>query len=460
MIVKFRYCIFFIALLIFSATAGYAQRGHTMNFLSLTPQQNKFNPAFSMRYDTYLGFPVLSSVQLQLHNDAFSINRLFEMHVPSLLGDLSLQNNFGAEASLDVLSFGFRVGETNNFFHIALGVEAYANALFTKNSLRFLLAGPGNFVGQRDALTGNFFNMSLYGVLSVGHSREINDRWRVGGRIKLLSGVQNIHTERMDVEIYIHDGSNPHIVPYTYEINPNIVVNQFSGWGPRSIIENWGLGFDVGAIFQANEELSFAVSINDIGFINWRGDGVSRTTTQNRDDPFVFTGVGRIADIITQEGFRVEEIFTAIADSLTEFFELNEVDTTFTSYRSSLRTSYNISGFLNLTDNDQIGLMWNSRLGRGQQRSLTIAYTRALGRNFQVSVNNAFVNNNPFNFGGGFAFNMGRLQFYFVAEKLSSFRVINMRAANVHFGINFVFNRPVEQNLVRQGFVINQWHVR
>jgi len=457
---KFRYRIFFIALLIFSATASYAQRGHSMNFLSLTPQQNRFNPAFDMRYDSYLGFPVLSNIQLQLHNDAFSINSLLEMHVPSLLGSLSLQNNFGVEASLDLLSFGFRVGETNNFFHVALGVEAYANALFTKNSLRFLLSGPGNFVGQRDVLSGNFMNMSLYGFLSVGHSREINDRWRVGGRVKLLSGVQNLHTERLDVDVYIHDGSNPHIVPYTYEIRPDIVVNQFSGWGPRSIIDNWGLGFDVGAVFQASEEWTFAASVSDIGFINWRGDGVERTTTRNRDDPFIFTGVGRIGDIITQEGFRIEEIFTALVDSITDFFQLDEVDTTFTSYRSWLRTSYNISAFLNLTDNDQIGLMWNSRLGRGQQRSLTVAYTRALGRNFQVSINNAFVNNNPFNFGGGFAVNLGALQFYFVAEKLSAFRVVNMRAANVHFGINLVFNRSVERELVRQGFVINQWQVR
>ena len=429
-----------------------------MNFLSLTPQQNRFNPAFDIRYDSYFGFPVLSSVQLQLHNDALTLNRLLEMHVPSLLSELSAQNNFGLEASLDVLSFGFRVGETNNFFHAALGVEAYANALFTKNSLRFLLAGPGNFVGQRDALSGNFVNMSLYGTLSVGYSHEINDRWRVGGRIKLLSGVQNLYTERLDIDVYIHDGSDENIVPYTYTISPDIVVNQFSGWGPRSIIDNWGLGFDIGAVFQANEDWTFAASVSDIGFINWRGDGVERTMARDRE--FEFSGVGRIGDIIGQEGFRIEEIFTALVDSITDFFQLDDADSTFTSYRSSLRTSYNISAFLNLTDNDQIGLMWNSRLGRGQNRSLTVAYTRSFGRNFQVSVNNAIVNNNPFNFGGGFAVNLGMLQFYFVAEKLSAFRVINMRAANVHFGINLVFNRPVEQNLVRQGFIINQWGVR
>jgi len=457
---KLRHCILCIFLLFLSATTGYAQRGYTLNFLSFAPQHNRFNPAFETRFDSYFGIPLLSSIQLEAHNNVLSINSLREIHIPTLISGLSSENNLGLEFGLDILSFGFRFRETNNFFHIALGIEAYANALFTRNTLRFLLTGPGNFVGQGDALSGNFANMSVYGALSLGYSHEINDRWRVGGRLSLLSGIQNFHSERLDIEVYIHDGSDPNVVPFTYTITPDIVVNQFSGWGPRSIIENWGLGFDFGATFQANDELKFSASVNDLGFINWRGDGVQRTTTQNRDDPFVFSGVGRIGDIITDEGLRIQEIFTALVDSLTDFFQLDAEDTTFTSYRSTLRTSYTLAGFLNLTDNDQIGLMWNSRLGRGQNRSLTVAYTRTLGRNFQISINNAMVNDNPFNFGGGFAFNMGSLQFYFVAEKLSSFRVINMRAANIHFGINLVFNRPVERELVRQGFIINQWSVR
>lgn len=454
---KFRHSIFCIFVLFSSTTTSYTQHGHTLNFLNIVPQQNTFNPAFDTRYDSYFGIPIFSSIQLQLHNDALTINSLREVHIPTLLSSLSLENNFGLEFGLDILSFGFRIRESNNFVHIGLGVKAYANALFTKNSLSFLLTGPGNFIGQRDMFSGNFVNMSVYGALSVGYSHEINERLRVGGRIKLLSGIQNFYSERLDIDVFIDDGNSDTIVPFTYTIKPDVVVNQFSGWTPRSIIDNWGLGFDVGVTYNVSDFFTVAASVNDVGFINWRGDGVQRTTAQNRDESFVFTGVGRIGDIITNDGLRIEEIFSAIVDSLTDFFQLEETDTTFTSYRSSLRTSYNISGFFNLTDNDQIGLMWSQRLGRGQQRSLTFAYTRSFGRNFQISVNNAMVNNNPFNFGGGFAFNVGRFQFYFIAEKINSFRVINMRAANVHFGINLATNRHVERELVRQGFANSRW---
>ncbi|MCL2412624.1 MAG: DUF5723 family protein [Bacteroidales bacterium] len=436
---------------------SYAQRGHTLNFLNLVPQQNNFNPAFYTNYDSYFGIPLFSSIHLQLHNDVLSLDGLRQMHVPSLISSLSSENSFGLDFSLDLFSHGWRVRETNSFIHIGFGVEAYGNALLARNSLSFLLTGPGNFVGQHDVLSGNFIDMSAYASLSFGYSHEINERWRVGGRIKLLSGIANFYSERLDIDIYIDQGLDPNVVPYTYFITPDITINQFIDWTPRSIIDNWGLGFDIGAVYRVDDFMTFAVSVNDIGFINWGSNGVERITTQNRDDPFVFSGVWHIGDIITDNGFEVDEIFSAFTDSLRAFFQLDETDTTFTSYRSPLRTSYNISGFFNLSDNDQIGIMWNSRLGQWQSRSLTVAYTRSFGPNFQMSINNAMINNNPFNFGGGFAFNLGRFQFYAVAEKINSFRVIHMRAANIHFGFNLVFNRPTERELVRRGFANSRW---
>jgi DNA mismatch repair ATPase MutS len=51
------------------------------------------------------------------------------------------------------------------------------------------------------------------------------------------------------------------------------------------------------------------------------------------------------------------------------------------------------------------------------------------------------INDNILNFGGGFAVNAGPIQLYLIADKISSIRVIDMRAVNIQFGMNIVLNR-------------------
>jgi len=497
---KVRYSLLCILLLFSSVTTGYAQRGYTMNFLSLVPQQNKFNPAYYTRYGVYVGIPMVSNVQFQVFNDAFTINRTFIQRLDTKLIDpvgiisgLSIENNIGLEFNMDFLSFGFKVREHNQF-HVGFGREGYFNALLTKSTLSLLLTGSGNFLGERgtNALSGNSFDMSIYDALSLGYSREVNERLSVGGRLKFLSGIANLYTVRSNVELFIDDGHDPNIVPYTRFIKPDIALNgSFSNLprdssllyvmrnfqsvaleslltAPNPTFNNFGIGIDLGAVYQVSEYVTLAASVHDIGFINWN-TGVQRISSQQRENPFVFSGVGQFSDIINDiDGLIIQDIFTALVDSLIDYFQLQEVDTTLTSYRSSLRTSYNLSFFYNVTDNDQIGVMWNSKLGRRKYNALTIAYTRSLGRGFQICINNAIINNNAFNFGGGFVFNVGALQLYAVVDKISSFNVVDWRAANVQFGINLGLNRtekdPNKRRLVRDftprdrtGYVNDRW---
>ena len=482
-------------LLLCSTMTGYAQRGYTMNFLDLVPQQNKFNPAYYTRYKSYVGIPLLSSVQFQVNNDAFSINRAFIQRPDRKLLDplgiaagLSAENNLGIDVGVDIFSLGFKIGE-NNQIHVGLGIEAYGNLLLTKNTLNLLfLQGPGHFLGIEgaNALSGNNFDLNVYGALSLGYSREINEKLSVGGRVKLLSGFANLYTDRSNIHLFIDDGHDPEITPYTYFIKPNLALNgSFSNVPqdsnllyamrnlgsviglPNSLLDNFGMGLDFGAVYQVNENVRIAASVYDIGFIDWKSN-VQRITSKNQEKPFVFSGVGELTDLINSDGFRIQEIFTALWDSAVDYFQLNEVDTTFTSYRSPLRTSYNLSGFFNLTDYDQIGVMWNSQLGKQKHNALTIAYMRSIGRNFQVCISNAFINETVFNFGGGFAVNAGPFQFYLVVDKISSFQVIDMRAANIHFGLNVVLNRteknPNKRQQVRDftprdrtGYVNDRW---
>ncbi|MCL2027621.1 MAG: DUF5723 family protein [Bacteroidales bacterium] len=466
---KFKYSILYVFLL-FSTVTGYAQHGYTMNFLSLLPQQNKYNPAYYVPYHTYIGLP---GIQSQLNNDAFTIDRSFIeregrklLDINGIISGLSTENNIGFDFNLDLFSLGFKIGE-NNQFHMGLGVEAYYNTLLTKNTLSFFLTGNGGYMGLEgaDALDGNYFDMNAYAALSLGYSREINQQISVGGRVKLLSGLANVYTERSKIHLFI-DELDPNVTPYTHTIRPDITINQSL---PENfdLTKNLGIGFDLGGVYEFNERISVGASINDIGFINWKNE-VERITSRGQEEPFVYSGVSHLEDIFNENNFDMYKAVTSFLDSISDFLQLEKVDSTFSSYRSPLRTSYNLSGFYNITDKDQLGIMWNSQIGRRKNNVLTIAYTRMVGRNFQVCLNNAIINENAFNFGGGFAVNAGPLQLYFMVDKISSLQVIKMRAINLQLGLNLVISRtdkdPDKRRRIRSltprdgtGYVNDRW---
>jgi hypothetical protein len=494
---KFRYSICCVVLLFSSITAGYAQRGYTMNFLDLVPQQNKYNPAYYTQYERYVGFPMLSNFQFQGYNDVFSISRgfvqgrdsngFFKEIVPNnIIAGLASENNLGFDFGMDIFSLGFKIREKNQI-HVSLGVEAQFNAMLTKNTVSFLLRGPGTFIGREDAISGNDLHVNIFGALSLGYSREINEKLSVGGRVRFLTGFANLHTERSNIKLHIDDGYDPDITPYTWTVTPDFALKgSFANDKPlldlmrnpgemaalpsfENMFKNLGIGIDLGAVYELSENLTVAASVYDMGFINWKS-GVQRITSEKSEEQFVFSGVD-FGDFFGDGTFDFEKLFANLIDSAKTFLQLNEEDTLFKSYRTPLRTAYNLSAFYNLTEKDQIGLMWNSRIGQHARNDvLTIAYTRKLGRNFQVCVNNAIINENPFNFGGGFAFNAGNLQFYFILDKINSFRVVDMRllSMNLQFGLNFVMNRlekdPNKRQITRDftptdrtGYVKDRW---
>ncbi|MDR0436753.1 MAG: DUF5723 family protein [Bacteroidales bacterium] len=469
-----------------------------MNFLSQVPQQSKLNPAYYTSYKAYIGFPGLSGVQVQLNNDALSYNRAFlpndtgvDIRTSSIISHLSTNNNFGFDVSADILSFGIKIKEKNQL-HFGLSVEGYGNLLLTKNAFNLLLRGSGYFLGKDEpgALSGNSIDMSVYSALSAGYARRINDKLSVGGRVKFLSGMANLYTEQADISLHIDDGYDPNIVPYTHTFTPNVTlmgsfanspqdssllaalrgieqdIGQFIGF-PKSLNHNPGIAFDLGLTYQVNDALTLAAAVRDIGFIKWN-TGVKRVSSRGEEKPFEYAGVSDFLDMMNDNGFDIRQALVAMKDSLIEYLQLDQVDSTFSSYRGKLRTAFNISAFYDLTDNDHLGLMWNMQINQQKGMAITLAYTRTFSPNFSICVTNAILNQSVINFGGGFVVKGGPIQFYLVADKISAFQAADMRGFNLQFGLNVVLNRidkdPTKRKYVRDytprdktGYVRDRW---
>lgn len=481
----------------FSAVPVCAQRGYTMNFLSQTPQQVKYNPAYYTSYNTYVG---IAGIQMQVNNDFLSINRLLKkgvdttvIDIQNFIGKAFNKNNLGLELGADLFQFGFKINKKNQI-HIGLGVEGYANLQITKNTFSFLLRGPGYFMdrGETEALSGNSVDMNLYGVFSLGYSRMVTQKLSVGARIKFLSGIANVFTESSDVVTRIDNGYDPNITPYSYIIKPDVSIkgafsacpedsnmlyalkSLFSGdvasiiATPEKLTDNFGVGFDIGATYDVSEELTLGVSVYDIGRIKWN-KGLKKIASQNHDEAWKFSGVGKLQDILNDDDFEIKNVINELKDSALNYFQLKDQDSNFISYTSNLRTSFNLSAFFDFTDRDQFGIMWNQQLGGQKNRAITLAYTRFFGPRLSLSLSNAIVGENIFNFGGGLVANLGNLQLHLIVDKISSHRIVDMRAINLHLGICLTFGRtekdPNKQRSVRDytprdktGYVNDRWY--
>ncbi|MDE5703917.1 MAG: hypothetical protein K2H70_03735, partial [Bacteroidales bacterium] len=261
-----------------------AQSAANLYYMDFVAQQATVNPAFKAPYDFYFGFPGLSGLNLQLNNDAFSWSDIIERGVDDSLrlnigkaaGRLRSRNVLGLDVRADILRFGFKKGE--NYFHLGLSAEVYANAVLTKQFLSFVLLGPGQFIGD-NYFKHNAIDATAYASLYFGWSRRVSGMVTVGARAKLIGGLFNLSTKKLGIswDILNADLSDPTLSPYTYslkvdgEIRTNMMGKDFSwnGLDFSGIGKDWGCGFDLGAGVDFAPNWRFTASVLNLGAIFW-----------------------------------------------------------------------------------------------------------------------------------------------------------------------------------------------
>ena len=190
---------------------------------------------------------------------------------------------------------------------------------------------------------------------------------------------------------------------------------------------NIGAGLDFGAHWKINEYLSAAVSVNDLGFINWKTDPENHLL---QDTTFRF------------EGVELQEIdnFGAALDSLLDKFQ----DTTINeSFISGLNTRAFGSMFLQLTPEDMFSATIAGYLVQDQLKmQYALGYTRKVGEILKASVNVIRTPQQGFDVGVGLAATFGPVQMYMSSDKLAKiWNVPETKSVDLRFGINFVFGR-------------------
>lgn len=320
---------------------------------------HELNPAKDYDRKSYFTVLPISNWNLGFHSN-FGLqdfvrknpngNGLISFLHPSLskeeaLKGFSSNNKFLFDMRMDVISVGFH--KFNGFNNITLGVRA---------DIGFNV--PGEYFELMKEISNQDYDFSDMGIkinswaeLALGHSRQINDAWRVGGKLKFLVGAAyaRINMDNVDMNLAGKDKwiinaiatgevgikgfswgepeikeynnkKNPDGTPMTYE-QVNFDNTDIDGIGPNG----FGMAFDLGAEWDLGKQgiidgMKVSASLMDLGFIRWKEVSMAR----NMGEEFVFDGFKDI-QVKDGPGESFEDQADKIGDRFSDLISLQDM---------------------------------------------------------------------------------------------------------------------------------------
>ena len=418
-----------------------------MHLMNNIQQASYTNPAFRPRNNIHITLaPIFPSLQVGVNNSGFTYNQIVsqvetdedgqktldigKLYRNTKVGKRSFAN---MNASLDLLAVSFRTGNARFSFNVTERFQArlgYSDALLQT-------AVEGNVPGETINLDGYWLRGMHYREVGLGYNRKMleDDKLVVGGRLKTLFGLGNVTTRRTNYRITT--GNEADLYALTMEAD---MLVQTSGLGALdegdetyiTNTKNFGMGVDLGATYQLNEELSFSGSIINVGFINWKSD----IANQRSEGSFHFDGVDN-NDMLTGGGFEID--LTALTDSIADTFEVTEDSA---SYTTGLPTQMYLTGHYRLAPNTKASATIYTDYIGSFRRGLSFGISQQVGRWLQAAATYSVQSRSFNNLGLGFTITTGPkgLQLYCVTDNvMAAFNPGSARVANLRTGINLVF---------------------
>lgn len=460
----------------------YAQQDMTIYYMDNIPQRMYQNPAFKPTYKINIGLPAISSVHADYMSTTITPEALFRVEggqsvlkLNEFKTEIKKNNYMGFNVNVDLLSFGFQVGE-KNYFSFNITENIFSRTNLPEGMLLLPLTGNAGFEDHGGDLSFKNFgtNFTHYREFGFGWQRQWSDKLSLGARVKYLYGMENIYTKQSNYNLNTNQETWDWTLSGSMDIRtsglPIRVVTNADGSisvqdeelevangdvaGYMFKRNNHGLGLDLGGNYQMNDKLSLNASIVDLGFIRW-GSYNDNFKTQEAD--FVFTGLD-LTELI-YAGSATEDSLDAIIDELEkDFQDQTSLEANTDAYGTPLLTRIHLGGQYQLYKTDKTGgkaglLVQTEIYHKSLRPSFTLSYNQAVGRWLNASVSYSYINRSFKNVGAGLSVNLGPIQLYAVADNLLATQVTQFTdngesqftfpksAKNVHLrtGLNIAF---------------------
>lgn len=426
----------------------------TLFFLKKVPQTSYINPAFVPDYTRYVGIPGLSGIMISANSSSFSLNDIIK-HKNGLSADtlaidanrifdnLKVNNFVRYDACIDILAFGLKYKKGYYSFNFA--VKSFGNLAFPK-SIKDLKSGNVDLetmTPRNINLTGIDLNGYSYYETAFGASFAMGEKIRIGGRIKILSGINAINTSRFNTKLTTSTDFSTSTLDADIEINASakglelhqnkdgyidkVTMNKSFIRTPYT--SNLGLGIDMGLEANPTRELALFASIVDFGFIRWNASAqkvISKGT-------YVFNGIDITPDASGK--INTQTAFEAVTDTLKNKFKTIPGSTKFTTLlftKMYLGTTYQINSWL------KGGFLLKGALyDKVVDPGITLSAIATPNRNFTGVVTLSYYNKTVNNIGLGVVIGDKPVQFYITTDNII-----------VRFIKNSGFNDPYNNILI------------
>ena len=328
----------FIFLTLFSVSVnGQIRQPHSLYFMNTIPQVSQMNPAFQPRANGYVMLPnvsidVISDLTVkdvfQKHGDKWYTPIEKEYDYPTLyksIGKEVAMINVGAD--IGIIGFGFRIG--NGYFSFGISEHSTINTALPRDL--FKITENGFPDGTSLDFSPLCVQAMSYMQLLIGYSSKVNDRLSIGMNMKPLFGQAAVATDIRKFKLYTGEEQwDLDAEGSIYSSSPSIVTTDAEGkidkWKVRDVSEeyktkdwihnygtdlnNLGVAFDFGAVYQIDKRFTVSASLNNLGFISWKQDlngtsfngkynfkGLEYDTSKDNDDLFKKLG-DSIADVM------------------------------------------------------------------------------------------------------------------------------------------------------------------
>lgn len=239
-------------------------------------------------------------------------------------------NRLNANVDLTVLSAGFKgFGGYNT-----ISIDARTNVGVSLPYELFEFArNTGNNtynIGDIEAHAQSFVQ------LAFGHSRNINDKLRVGAKVKLLFGAArgDVKLKGMRADLAGEDKwtvsgkavANVSMKGFSYKEETKDYNDESKGSYDRVNdvdvnspgVGGFGLAFDFGGTYKINDDITVSAALLDLGFISWSNN----LQAVNRQESFEFNGFHDVAVKDKPGSSTIDDQADSYGDQISDFANL------------------------------------------------------------------------------------------------------------------------------------------
>lgn len=336
------------AAMLMIGSAAMAQNLNSAYFTDNYAFRHDMNPAYG-NDQGYFSIPVLGNVNVNvqgnfgyediiMHNPRYGVDSDKKMTTfmnpyisdsKALDGFASGNNRVVGNVNLTILSAGFKgFGGYNTIeinskssFGVSLPYELFA---FARN------------IGNNTYNIGDIgINAQSYAELALGHSHKINDKLRIGAKLKFLFGLGRADFKFKDVKADLSGTdkwtvsgdalTEVSVLGFSYKTKTEEYKDETKGTYEKVDdievdgygLSGFGMAVDLGAIYKINDDWTVSASVLDLGFINWKNN----IRAVNRSKSFEFNGF-HDTSVKSEGGNTIDDQTDKYSDQIKDFINL------------------------------------------------------------------------------------------------------------------------------------------